>query len=71
LIPVFLKYWDPTYEEESKNNADFEDELEEDSIEDEVPQESLEDQVHQEQAHEEGDQASKPPCHEDKGLIRE
>lgn len=74
LIQVFLKYWDPTYEEEDqkegKNNADFEEELEEDSIEDEVPQESIENQVHQEHAYEKGDKASMPSYHEDKHLVR-
>jgi hypothetical protein len=75
LIQAFLKYWDPTQKEDQRkmdeSNADFEDKLEEDSIEDEVLQESVEDQVHQGQGHEEGDQASIPPCHEDKRLIRE
>jgi hypothetical protein len=43
LIQAFLKYWDPTYEEESKNNADFEDEEK-----DLKKMKSIEDQVHQE-----------------------
>jgi hypothetical protein len=61
LIQVFLKNWDPTYEE------DQDDEINEDF--DEAPQDSIEGHAHERHVDEESTQTSMPSFHEDKGLV--